>query len=248
MDPLSELTFVIKSFLRPRAVTRCVGSILRAYPGVKVIVVDDGDSLPDGLPSCIRTITLPFDSGISLGRNIGVAAVETPYCVLADDDTVLDLRTDIRLLVEGLQEEIGGRQVDLCAGSIRVRGGGSQADWFGNFRQEGSTLRIVPPTVTTPEGREVCELALNWFAARTESLRDHPWDPYYKVGEHLGYFYDYRRDLVITHDTRVLVTNTHARSSPAYVRARGRAAKYRRRWLRDRGFSRVVFESGKVLT
>jgi len=56
-----------------------------------IIVVDDGRKPTElnlhGLTG-VRVINLPFDVGLSAGRNAGVDACETEYFVTLDDDFI----------------------------------------------------------------------------------------------------------------------------------------------------------------
>ncbi len=83
---LPNLTAIIKTFERPRILRRLVSSIRRLYPDLKVIVADDSRSpVPvDG----VTTIELPYNTGLTAGRNAALREVVTPYFLLLDDDFV----------------------------------------------------------------------------------------------------------------------------------------------------------------
>ena len=72
---------MIKTFERPAKLKRLVDSIRRLYPGLTIIVVDDSRH-PRNLPE-VENINLPFDSGVSAGRNAGVKAVGTTIHVVS---------------------------------------------------------------------------------------------------------------------------------------------------------------------
>jgi hypothetical protein len=76
---LNNLTIVIKTILRPGAVRAVVDrfvSVLGA--GVPVLVVDDSpEPIEDGFPPQVTVIPMEYDSGLSAGRNCGIAAVRT---------------------------------------------------------------------------------------------------------------------------------------------------------------------------
>src|SRR5690349_8798423 len=85
-DVDDRLTIVIKTFERPRTIERLVDSIRRMYPSVPTVVVDDSRA-PRELPG-VETIVLPFDQGVSIGRQTGLDRVRTPYVMMLDDDFV----------------------------------------------------------------------------------------------------------------------------------------------------------------
>ena len=68
-----QLTLVVKTFERPATLRRLVTSIRRLYPTVRVIVVDDS-RVPSQLPG-VDTIALPYDQGVSIGRQAGLDQV-----------------------------------------------------------------------------------------------------------------------------------------------------------------------------
>ena len=73
---MHDITFVITSFERKSLLFNCVGSVRKYYPGISIIVVDDSRGLNvtkelyDNMN--IRCIRMPFDSGASAKRNIGL--------------------------------------------------------------------------------------------------------------------------------------------------------------------------------
>ena len=75
MIDLSEVTIAIKSFLRPCTLDACIYSIRKFYPDIGIHVADDGNmnKAPLGVN---RLYQLPFDSGVSIGRNF---LVEVKY-------------------------------------------------------------------------------------------------------------------------------------------------------------------------
>lgn len=113
---IKGVTALVKTFERPLILRRLVDSIQRLYPGVPVVVVDDSRT-PARLES-VETIEMPYDSGISAGRNEGLRHVTTRYVLLLDDDFVLSRRTrlgDALALMEQHPEIdiMGGTVIDL---------------------------------------------------------------------------------------------------------------------------------------
>jgi hypothetical protein len=68
-EATAGVTAVIKTFERPRILRRLVESIGRLYPSLSIVVVDDSRD-PVQSPG-VRTITMPYDSGVGGGRNKG---------------------------------------------------------------------------------------------------------------------------------------------------------------------------------
>src|SRR5512143_3189093 len=81
-----QLTVLIKTFERPKVLRRLLISIRRQYPDLKIVVVDDSRQPID--IEGVRTIPMPFDSGVSAGRNEGLKHIDTRYTLVLDDDFV----------------------------------------------------------------------------------------------------------------------------------------------------------------
>jgi len=57
---------------------------------------------------------MPFDSGLSAGRNLLLSKVRTPYFVLCDDDFVFDDRTNISHVLQFVRSG----EFDIIAGCV----------------------------------------------------------------------------------------------------------------------------------
>jgi hypothetical protein len=79
MEIRDELTVVIKTILRPAAVRAVVDRFVSVLGhGVPILVVDDSpEPIEDGFPPQVTVIPMEYDSGLSAGRNCGIAAVRT---------------------------------------------------------------------------------------------------------------------------------------------------------------------------
>jgi glycosyltransferase involved in cell wall biosynthesis len=182
-EATAGVTAVIKTFERPRILRRLVESIGRLYPSLSIVVVDDSRD-PVQSPG-VRTITMPYDSGVAAGRNEGLRHVETEYALVLDDDIVLFWATRLpaALTLMGRHPEIdimGGQLVDLPFLTSRPL---SQA--AGSVLGDRAALLPIGSEIG---GLTVCEKVPNFFLARTERLRLVPWDPELKRLEHADFF------------------------------------------------------------
>lgn len=171
-----NLTVVIKTFLRPACCVASVESWLLKIPGVPIVVVDDGGDVAPDLSAypTVRHIRTEFDIGVSEGRNVGVAAADTRYVILADDDNACSLDSDIPAALEQLKAE-----------GLAVLGVG--AYWF---REAAGCLHIGGrPRVDT---FTPCDATLNHFIGDRDTMPQ--WDARLKMaGEHVDYFLEARR-------------------------------------------------------
>lgn len=87
----ADVTFLVKTHERPQCLRKLLLSLRTQFPRTRVIIADDGrvslrHQLNDEL---VTVLTLPYDVGLSAGRNALLERVETTYFVTLDDDFVL---------------------------------------------------------------------------------------------------------------------------------------------------------------
>lgn len=181
-DVDDRLTIVIKTFERPAALRRLVTSIRRMYPSIPIIVVDDSRT-PSELPE-VETIVLPFDQGVSIGRQAGLDRVRTPYVMMLDDDFVFFHATGLGRALAKLERQpridlLGGQLIDLP---------------YLRFRQP--PLGRIFPTSALPrepigsriDGLLVCDKVANFYIARTAAVRAVGWTPQLRRVDHADFF------------------------------------------------------------
>ncbi len=177
-----RLTLVIKTFERPALLHRLVTSIRRMYPSVAIIVVDDSRQ-PSRLPN-VETIELPFDQGVSAGRQVGLDHVTTPYVMILDDDFVFYRATRLERALDVLDRQpridvIGGQLIDLPY--LRFR-----EPPLGRIFPTRATPR--EPIGSTIDGLLVCDKVANFYVARTDALRKVGWTPALRRLDHADFF------------------------------------------------------------
>jgi glycosyltransferase involved in cell wall biosynthesis len=211
-----NLTAIIKTIERPKVVRRLIASIKRRYPELKIIVVDDSRQ-PIKLEG-VQVLELPYDSGISAGRNAGLKQVGTPYVLIADDDYVFYRHTDLDAILALMEQHaqidiMGGEQIDLpWFGKIDYQHGWYQPGFYHH------RLRLVFSTsapARLPAGTSIGDLTVrdkvpNFFIARTERLRSVGWDPNLKRLDHLDFFA--RASGILTTASSVNLKFLHART------------------------------------
>lgn len=179
------LTLLVKTFLRDPYLFKCIESFRDHYPDVPIVVADDGEPTDEKRSLGVKYLELPFDSGVPHGRNTGVQNVETEYVLVVDDDTYFTGTERLDEMHKLLEIS------DVVCGSSHVAG--KETHYEGVLRIDGSMLHMTPVTGPIKTHKNVryieCDLALNLTMARTETLREHPWDTEFKVAyEHLDWF------------------------------------------------------------
>lgn len=190
---LEDVTFLIKTFMRYKLALRAVKSIRNFHGDVPVIVVDDS-SAPESFARelearNVELVRLPYDSGLSAGRNEGIKKVKTGRVILLDDDMVVTHRSRLKEMLTLLDH------ADVVCGAMRQNG--KIIEWEGTYEFPEGGMRLVPfnGTLETADGIEYgrVDFGLNILASRPEFLNAHPWDDELKIVEHTDFFVRLKR-------------------------------------------------------
>jgi hypothetical protein len=208
-----QLTILIKTFERPAIVRRLVASIRRGYPSLPIIVADDSRA-PIDLPG-VETVALPFDSGVSAGRQAGLARVQTPFVMVADDDFVFLPSTALAPAVAKLHDApidiLGGQLIDLP--QLRFR-----EPPLGQIFATPATPLV--PIGSTIDGLLVCDKVANFYVARTERLRLVGWDAALRRIDHADFFTRALGVLVTVFDRELRALHAQTPFDAAYMKHR----------------------------
>jgi hypothetical protein len=184
---ISEITVVVKTFERPACVAQCVVSIRRFYPGIAVIVCDDGRETLFGndeepIPG-VRWITVPFESGHTIGggRNVLLRAVTTPFFFLADDDHVFTPGTRLDVFYGVMRRH----RLDIAGGA---QGKGDCT--IAVFEERGDVVlqRFHVYHQELEPGVVLCDRIANSFLGRTARVNSVGWEDRIYGGEHSEFF------------------------------------------------------------
>lgn len=220
MDTLSDVSLLIKTFEREEALTRLLRSIReQGYTDCPVLVADDSkqpykESVMEKFGSLVdEYVVLPFNSGVSRGRNVLLRRVDTKYFILHDDDFVYQNKTDIKYM----KTEISKRESDIIGFPyeqpkyippkfIRSTLGSNKyyslenilniyskeiKIWSGVFEKENKKI-ILKRAKTNKKEPSKCDFVSNFFIARTNPIKEKlgGWcDELKSFGEHWEFFY-----------------------------------------------------------
>jgi len=211
-----EVTIIIKTFERPHCLIRLMYSINHWAPSVPVMIADDSHVssrqciLDNFRFNVLKYIELPFDSGLSAGRNELLKHVRTKYFLLCDDDFIFDGRTRLgemlRLLRHHDVDLLGGECFDVAPLEwpiIKERFHHLHLSWLARLpdRWHGRPRKFSGKFETGDDGRVLmvncsekkvffrCDYVVNFFMARTEVVQGlGGWNPALKLGEHEDFF------------------------------------------------------------
>lgn len=207
---MKDVTFIIKTLERPYCLNRLVKSIFKYYPDARILIGDDSEvsckkMIEKRFPSKNITVyELPYDCGISYGRNFLVKKVETPFFVLLDDDFEFDKKTKIEYGLSILKEkglDIGGGYfrnyhpiytlLDLpkyFAKCLLRRIQDYNYLGFIDYNEQYGELKVRYHTKLFPEFKRV-DIVHNFFIAKTDVIRERClWDEEIKIHEHTPFF------------------------------------------------------------
>ena len=118
-----DLTIAIKTFERYESLGYLLSSISKMKFDFPVVIADDSENryrdevLAEYGNLIDKYITLPFDVGQSVGRNVLMENVQTQYVLLCEDDFIFDERTDLYRMLELLESG----EIDLLGGMVYNR-------------------------------------------------------------------------------------------------------------------------------
>jgi len=109
---IHDITLLIKTFERRSCLPRLVRSVRKYYSEVRTIIVDDSRNPGIIEDKYIDYHILPYNRGISYGRNYGLRHIKTKYFLLLDDDYIFTPRTDLKKFLILIQKH----NLDILAG------------------------------------------------------------------------------------------------------------------------------------
>ncbi|MFZ0487857.1 MAG: glycosyltransferase [Arenicellales bacterium] len=217
---LDQVTAVVKTFERPRVARRLLASIRRRYPGLRVLVVDD--SREPTTFTGVDNLHLPYNSGISVGRNEALDRLDSLFVLILDDDFIFTRRTHlgqaVRTMVDHPEIDImGGQVVDL---PLYVMHDYRRAALF-----DTGAAPVRPPG-SRIAGLPVVEKVPNFFIGRAPQVREVGWNPKLKLLEHADFFSRARGVLTTVMNAELRVLHAKTPFNLKYMRVRHDIRRY----------------------
>jgi GT2 family glycosyltransferase len=191
---MDDLTICVTTFMRPDCLENCLESIKKYYPTTKLLVADDSEGSEQ----------LPFDVGLAYKRNWLLDQVDTQFIIFIDDDFVFTDQTKLELFRKILLDD---DTIDLVGGKVRLTPQNKFMKYEGKLeRYKRDLIYREGHKGLTKNGYKIYELLLNFFMARTDSLRKVRWDDDLKVAEHTDFFLRAKeKGLVCCHTEEVII-------------------------------------------
>ena len=218
VDDLSDVTALVKTFERPAILQRLLRSLRDAYPTLAVLVVDDSRHPINLRGPGLRTLALPYDVGISEGRNRGLEQVTTEFFLLLDDDFVLTRRTG---LVDALALMRGHPQLDIMGGQIH-----NLPTYEHGLRGENRNCFGGIPGPAEIGGLPHFDRVTNFFLARKHRVQTIGWDAQLKLLEHSDFFRRAHGKLTTVFNARLSCLHAMTPFDADYMKKREDIAPY----------------------
>ena len=210
---MKDLSIVIKTLDRYVCLKPLIKSIIKKYGDIPILIGDDSlvsckEQVKKDFPKAnIKFYELPYDCGLSYGRNFLVKKVKTKYFCLCDDDFIFDKKTDL----EGALEMLKENDLDILGGYFRnykivssykdyiIRLGQKifhyelPTNYIANIKEKNHVLTVDYRIKDFPEYEKV-DIVHNFFVAKKSIIDKNPWDEELKLQEHTAFFYQAKKN------------------------------------------------------
>lgn len=228
-DVAEHLTIVVKTFLRPDVCRRFLRSARTVFDG-RIVIVDDSPEPMAPLDARTEVIALPYDSGVAVGRNRGLAAVDTEFTLITDDDHVFSRATRLGPVLAYLRRN---PEVNVVGMGLMNLPEHRVAD-VGTRRMTEGSLEPLREHGEVIDGLPVRLMVAQNYVARTASLRRIGWDEGVRMMDHRDFFHRASGRLVAVVDLSVGAYHLRTPYRRDYMDRRGDLAAdrayLRRKW------------------
>ena len=211
-----QLSVTAKTFLRPATARRMVRTLRRVFDG-DVVLADDSPEAMAPPDARTRVVALPFNSGVPRGRNAALAQVTTPFVLITDDDVVFTKASDLERAVRFLLDH---PEVDaVCAYLVEL------PRWYTVPCGDEHSLFPGHQPMRIADGTEIDGLPViakgpQVYVARTEALRQVPYDERVRMVDHRDFFSSAAGRLVFVQARWLIAYHARTPFARAYVRHR----------------------------
>ena len=233
-----KVTLIIKTFERPQCINRLVYSVKMKYPNLRMIVADDSrESRP--IAGVDEHIRMPYDSGVSAGRNLALSRVDTPFVVTLDDDFVFNEKTNLEKWLNILETT----NLDMVGGNVA-----GHPTYNASLHIEDNALVFKPEPVGVEGDFLLWNIVLQFWMGRTDKIREiGGWDDDFKTVDHIIFFARSIGKLKIGQCSDVSIGHMPIQDREYYQHRNGRMQTYLRLLMEKLGVNRVIDVHGRTL-
>lgn len=233
----NKVTLIIKTFERPQCVDRLIYSIKMLYPDLHIIVTDD--SRENHTINGVEYIRMPYDSGVSAGRNLALSKVQTPYVVTLDDDFIFNDLTNLERWLEILENT----NLDIIGGNVD-----GHPNYHASLHIIDNALVFKPTSIGTEDEFSLWNIVLQFWMGKTDSIRKiGGWDKEFKTVDHIIFFARSIGDIKVGHCPDVGIGHMPIQDQKYYQHRNGRMQKYLKLLMDRLSVNRVIDVHGRTL-
>ena len=214
-ESVRTVTMAVKTFKRPDVARRLVRSARTVFDG-RIVVADDSPAPMSFADPLVDVIAMPFNSGVSVGRNAALDAVDTEFVLVTDDDLVFTAATDVDAARRRLQAY---PEIDVV-GFVRVELPRWMAYDFGPDALFGGHREPLRSWGALVGGLPVRLKIEQTYLARTEAIRRVRWDPQIRMVDHADFFSRAAGEIVVVLDPAIRAYHARTPFDPEYTRYR----------------------------
>lgn len=212
------ITAIVTTFNRPDCLYKLIDSFCALYPDIELLIGNQNKEPIQVNYDNVKVIQLPYDCGLSYARNELVKCVKTEFTLLLEDDFVMLKNTNLYDMMEVFSADkniglVGGRLFKnnrifsyekylFILNKILV-----SIDW-----QKCVDSSIIQQHKIGTITFGICDIIYNFFLAKTEVLKQYPWDVKHKIhSEHLDYFLNLKlnSDVKIAFMPNIIIGHDH---------------------------------------
>jgi (N-acetylneuraminyl)-galactosylglucosylceramide N-acetylgalactosaminyltransferase len=207
------------------------------YPDLRIIVADD--SREDHNIRGVEHLRMPYDSGVSAGRNLALSLVETPFVVTLDDDFVFVDRTRLERWLDILENT----NLDIIGGNVD-----GHPNYHASLQITDDALVFLPTPVGKEDGFSLWNIVLQFWMGRTDKIREiGGWDDEFKTVDHIIFFARSIGKIKIGYCPEVGAGHIPIRNPEYYKHRNGRMQQYLRLLMERLSVKRVIDVHGRTL-
>lgn len=232
-----KVTLIVKTFERPQCINRLVYSAKIMYPNLRMIVADDSRKYSP--ISGVEHLRMPYDSGVSAGRNLALSKVETPYVVTLDDDFVFNQHTKLERWLKILENT----NLDMVGGNVD-----GHPNYHASLHIEDNALIFRSEPVGQEDDFLLWNIVLQFWMSKTEKIRAiGGWDDEFKTVDHIIFFARSIGKIKVGHCPDVGIGHMPIQDPKYYQHRNGRMQQYLRLLMDRLGIKRVIDIHGRTL-
>ncbi|XP_073725000.1 beta-1,4 N-acetylgalactosaminyltransferase 2-like isoform X1 [Misgurnus anguillicaudatus] len=219
-DINSQVTVLVKAFLRYKELNALIQSIRVNYPKIKMIVADDS-LIPEMIVGeNIEHYIMPPAQGWFAGRNLALSQVTTKYFLWVDDDFMFLNETRIERFVE-IMEAVP--ELDVVGGEVERNQFAFKLNYKEGNSEEGGCISRVGGFYAPLPGFKGCffvDGVVNYFMGRTDAVRKVGFDPFLKRDGHSEFFIDGLGELLVVTCQGLRIGHQKKTDTPDYGKYR----------------------------